>query len=96
LVEGRDADWVSCGNDPARIDGFVEEDEREEQVKPGDVAVLAGQYMIVGYPEEEDGSDGLYMTAYMKIIRVEKVETRSKRAARRDGQLKSMSTCLFV
>lgn len=75
---------------------YVEEDEREEQIKQGDVAVLAGQYMIVGYPEEEDGSDGLCMTAYMKIIRVEKVETRSKRAARRDGQLKSMSTCLFV
>jgi len=46
---------------------YVEEDEREEQIKQGDVAVLAGQYMIVGYPEEEDGSDGLYMTAYMKV-----------------------------
>lgn len=41
--------------------------ERDDQVVLGDVAVLAGQYMIVAVPVEDDGSDALRMSNYLRV-----------------------------
>jgi hypothetical protein len=46
---------------------YVEERDREDQVQVGDVAVLAGQYMILAEPVEDEGSDALIMSNYLKV-----------------------------
>lgn len=46
---------------------YVEEKDREDQVELGDVAVLAGQYMILSQPVEEEGTDALIMSNYLRV-----------------------------
>ena len=69
-------DWgtetiIALHNDPNRYIvaplEYVDENDRDDQVHEGDVAVLAGQYMILAEPVEEEGTDGLIMSNYLKV-----------------------------
>ncbi|KAF2676644.1 hypothetical protein K458DRAFT_424613 [Lentithecium fluviatile CBS 122367] len=76
---------------------YVEERDREDQVRVGDVAVLAGQYLVLAEPVEDEGSDGLIMSNYLKILRVEQGVRVSKRQQRRmQGGGVAMSRSVFV
>lgn len=62
---------ISLQNDPnqyvlAPLE-YVEEKDRGDQVQIGDIAVLAGQYMVLAEPVEEEGTDALIMTNYLKV-----------------------------
>ncbi|KAF2093457.1 hypothetical protein NA57DRAFT_81383 [Rhizodiscina lignyota] len=61
----------------------VDEALRDDQVRTGDVAVLAGQYMILA-EEGEEAEDDLILTNYLKITNVEE-PPRSQRGANRRG-----------
>ncbi|KAF2478283.1 uncharacterized protein BDR25DRAFT_348549 [Lindgomyces ingoldianus] len=74
---------------------YVDEKDRDDQVQDGDVAVLAGQYMILAEPVEEEGTDALIMSNYLKIVRVEQGTKISKRQQRR-MQTIAMSRSVFV
>ena len=46
---------------------FVDEARREGEVQVGDIAVLAGQYMVPAVPNEEEANDTLIMTNYLRV-----------------------------
>lgn len=47
---------------------YVEEGQRMDEVQEGDVAVLAGQFMILAVPNDaDDGVEGLIMTNYLRV-----------------------------
>lgn len=46
---------------------FVDEARREDEVQVGDIAVLAGQYMVLAVPNEEEANDTLIMTNYLRV-----------------------------
>ena len=82
----------------------VEEGRRSDEVQVGDVAVLAGRYIILAVPDDEEISGGLLLTNFMKITSVEEV-FKSGRGANRDaGQGRGgnrqpsngKSLCMFV
>ncbi|ORY07296.1 hypothetical protein BCR34DRAFT_603955 [Clohesyomyces aquaticus] len=74
---------------------YIEEKDQDDQIQDGDVAILAGQYMILAEPVEEEGTDGLIMSNYLKIVRVEQGTKISKRQQRRMPVM-TMSRSVFV
>lgn len=46
---------------------YVEEKDQADQVQQGDVALLVGKYMILAEPVEEEGTDALIMSNYLKV-----------------------------
>jgi hypothetical protein len=64
----------------------VTEGLREDQVEIGDVAVLAGRYIILAVPNDDDTSNGLILTNFLKITSVEepvqRLRNRNRQPAR--------------
>jgi hypothetical protein len=55
---------------------YVEERDREDQVQVGDIAVLVGQYVVLAEPVEDEGTDALIMSNYLKVSLLEGVILR--------------------
>jgi hypothetical protein len=47
----------------------VGEGRREDQIQTEDIAILAGSYMLIAEPDEEEGSSGLFLTNYLRVSR---------------------------
>jgi hypothetical protein len=63
---------VLLRNDPKKYFAspleYVEEGKRSDEIQEGDVAVLAGAYMILAVPNDRDvGIESLIMTNYLKV-----------------------------
>jgi hypothetical protein len=46
---------------------YIDDSERDDQVQVGDVAVLVGSYMVLAEPVEQEGTDALIMSNYLKV-----------------------------
>jgi hypothetical protein len=46
---------------------YVEEKDQSDHAHQGDVAFLVGQYMIIAEPVQEEGTDALIMSNYLKV-----------------------------
>jgi hypothetical protein len=64
----------------------VAEGLKEDQVEIGDIAVLAGRYIILAVPNDDDSSNGLILTNFLKITSVEepvqRLRNRNRQPAR--------------
>jgi hypothetical protein len=74
----------------------VLETEREDLIRQGDIAVLAGKYMIIAEPvegAEEEGSP-LYMVNYLRITSMEEIAI-TRRGSNRAQKMSSNVISLF-
>ncbi|KAF2454366.1 hypothetical protein BDY21DRAFT_366433 [Lineolata rhizophorae] len=62
----------------------VDNARREDEVREGDIVVLAGKYLIVAEPSEDELSDSLIMTNYLRITGIEEL-VQSARGRNRAG-----------
>ena len=73
----------------------VEEAFRNDEVCEGDIAVLAGQFIIIAEQEvAEDPESEYIMTNYLRATSIEE-DTRSRRGANRAKKLDTRVTCQF-
>jgi len=74
----------------------VEEGVRDDEIRAGDIAILAGQYLIVAeVPEDvEDGKDELSMTNYLRLTSMEE-QNSSRRRMNRTRQPDAKVLCVF-
>jgi hypothetical protein len=93
-----DVEWLSDEIVKVRLEGFpghefdltplesIERSKRVDQVREGDLAILAGHYMIIAERDDLDsGGYGAYCTNYLKIMSVT-LPTESDRRRNRRGQ----------
>lgn len=74
----------------------VEEGNVDDEVRVGDVAVLAGQYMIIA-TEVENRSGLYYMTNYLRVVSADPKGNQSARGANRaKPRQEQMSQITFV
>ena len=75
---------------------YVEEGYRQDEVQQGDVAILAGRYVIIAENEsrERERNLGLFMTNYLKITSIEE-QKRTRRGENRARQSDAIRTCCF-
>ena len=73
---------------------FVPEGHRDDEVRIGDVAVLVGQYVIIGEVDEEHGGSPLSMTNYLRIVSIEE-QNLSRRSKNRAAELETQTTSCF-
>lgn len=99
--------WLSEGNIEVKLAGYgakffvtplrpVLEIARADEIRVGDVAILAGQYMIIAEPADEQGGDSshLSMTNYLKLISVEEAIT-TRRGKNKSRQVETKVVSLF-
>ena len=74
----------------------VMEGERNDEVQIGDIAVLAGQYIIIAVHAEDStpANPGYTMTNYLKITSVE-TENRTRRGMNRAPKTDEKTLCIF-
>jgi hypothetical protein len=74
----------------------VLETQRADEIRQGDIAILAGQYMILAEPHEEAEGEfsPLFMSNYLRITSVEEI-TITRRGRNRVQQVSSNVTSLF-
>ncbi|MCJ1358331.1 MAG: hypothetical protein MMC33_008330 [Icmadophila ericetorum] len=75
----------------------VEEGLQADEIKIGDIAILAGQYMIIAEPREDSGNipiEYFLMTNSLKVTSVEDVNGTRRGANRRPVEI-SMEVALF-
>jgi len=57
---------------------FVEDARRQDEIREGDIAVLAGQYIIIAEPNDVDtGDDAMILTNYLRVWKLS-LSTSSK------------------
>ncbi|KAF2805880.1 uncharacterized protein BDZ99DRAFT_466218 [Mytilinidion resinicola] len=74
----------------------VDEASRADEVQIGDIAILAGHYIIIAVPGEGEFSWGYIMTNYLRINSMDAGATQSKRGQNRRAQREVLSTAIFV
>ena len=82
--------WISEANIAVTLQGHeskyyvtslqpVLESQRADEIKSGDIALLAGKYMILADADDGDGEDlPLYMSNYLKITSVEEISIKRR------------------
>jgi hypothetical protein len=73
----------------------VLESQREDEIRPGDIAILAGKYMILADADEADDGEGspLFMSNYLRITSVQEVTIQ--RRGRNRAQLADPNIVTF-
>ena len=66
---------------------------REDEIRVGDLVILAGRFMIV-VEDERDGHPSVFMTNYLKIVDVSQ-ENQSRRRANRSTPATQTSVMLI-
>jgi len=72
----------------------VEETMKDDEVQVGDIAILAGQYLIIAVPGEGHQDWGYVMTNYLKIQSVEEMG-RTRRGRNRNQQVEALVASVF-
>jgi len=74
----------------------VEEGFRDDEAAVGDIAILAGQYIIIAVVDEPiaDGDRGYVMTNYLRVTRVEEVN-RTRHGANQQRHSEALIECCF-
>lgn len=74
----------------------VLETEQADEIHQGDIALLAGQYMVIADPDEEAESEAapLFMSNYLRITSVEEISIQ-RRGRNRAQQVSSNMISLF-
>lgn len=74
----------------------VNEVGREDEIQVGDIAILAGHYMIIAVQGEGASNWGYVMTNYLRINSVDVGASQSRRGQNRRAQKEPTSTAVFV
>ena len=76
----------------------VEETMKDDEVQVGDIAILAGQYLIIAVPGEGLQDWGYVMTNYLKIQSVEEMGQemgRTRRGRNRNQRVEALVPSMF-
>jgi hypothetical protein len=103
----QDVRWLSDANIEVTLTGHnskfyvsplhpVLESQQDDEIRPGDIAILAGKYMILADADEGDEGEGspLFMSNYLRITSVQEV-TIQRRGRNRAQQVNSNVVTLF-
>lgn len=72
----------------------VEEIMKDDEVRVGDIAILAGQYLIIAVPSEGHQDLGYIMTNYLKIQSVEEMD-RTRCGRNQNQQVEALVPSMF-